>query len=106
MGNKQLHKKWRVKFNKAVFDRDNFSCRKCGYTEKLDAHHITDRHIMPQGGYVLNNGISLCEKCHIKAEEYHRTNGKSFQVGFHPNDLYKLINSSYEKALEESKQIL
>jgi 5-methylcytosine-specific restriction endonuclease McrA len=106
MSVKQLHKQWRKEFNNSVFTRDNHKCRKCGYTENLDAHHITDRHDLPNGGYVESNGISLCEKCHIKAGEHHITNGKSWPEGFHPNDLYQMIGSSYEKAFEDSNNLM
>ena len=61
--------KERSAFRKAVFSRDNNRCRGCGASGvPLDAHHITDRSLMPNGGYVKENGISLCESCHLKAE--------------------------------------
>jgi hypothetical protein len=27
---------------------------------------------MPNGGYVAENGIALCDTCHASAEAYHR----------------------------------
>ena len=87
----------RKNFRDAVFCRDNYRCRVCGNTDTLDAHHITDRHNVPNGGYVKENGISLCEKCHIKAEQYHIDN--TWETGFHPDDLYRMISSSYEKTV-------
>lgn len=95
---KQNHKIWRKQFREGVLARDNNKCRVCNSEGILDAHHITDRHDFPNGGYVLSNGISLCSSCHIKAE-------KGFPDGFHPNDLYEMINSSYEKACEDSKKL-
>jgi len=71
--------------------------------EELDAHHITDRNLMPNGGYVKENGISLCSTCHEKAEVYHSTGTAA--EGFAPDDLYKKINSSYEKAVEASNKL-
>lgn len=95
-------KQIREDFRQSVFKRDGYKCRTCGRPEKLDgpldAHHITDRNEMPKGGYVKENGITLCPACHIKAEQFHISNGTSYEKGFHPNDLYKLINSSKEKA--------
>jgi len=99
----------RKDFRDAVFKRDDYSCRGCGYKppknvvveEHLDAHHITDRHEMPNGGYVPGNGISLCkvfDNCHLKAENR--------EPGFEPETLYAMINSSYEEAVEQSKQLL
>ena len=97
-------KKVRELFRQAVFKRDNLKCKVCGFeSNHLDAHHITDRNELPNGGYVAENGISLCEKCHIKAEIFHST-GKAVE-GFHPNDLYNLIGSSYDKAYEASLKL-
>ena len=107
-------KEIRKKFKDDVFKRDKYTCKICSlkYHQDeaelyLDAHHITDRSEMPNGGYVPENGISLCdwfEGCHIKAELYHITEGKEWTQGMHPDDLYKLIGSSkdiaYQKSLE------
>jgi hypothetical protein len=60
---------------------------------ELEANHITDRHDMLHGGYVKENGISLCSECHPKAE----------YGEFTPNELYTLIGSSYEIAYQASK---
>jgi 5-methylcytosine-specific restriction endonuclease McrA len=90
-------------FRDAVFERDGHACRKCGAKDcELDAHHITDRHDMPNGGYVVENGISLCETCHALAEVWHASGQSHFEVGFHPDDLYVLIGSSWKKAWEAS----
>lgn len=102
MSNKQLHKELRKEFNKAVFKRDGHKCIICGKTEDLDAHHITDRKEMPNGGYVLSNGVTLCEVHHWSAEQYHISGGKTWIDGFHPVNLYMLINSSIDKAREDS----
>lgn len=94
----------RQKFRDAVFKRDKNRCRTCGATEThLDAHHITDRNLMPDGGYVAENGISLCPECHEKAEEFHKT-GVAVD-GFSPDDLYTLIGSSLQSALDASKRL-
>ena len=60
-----------------------------GTEETLDAHHITDRNLMPNGGYTLANGISLCPPCHEKAEVFHSTG--TALPGFSPDDLYRII---------------
>ena len=95
----------RSKFREAVFNRDDNKCLICGAKERLDAHHITDRNDMPNGGYVLENGISLCPEHHLMAEQYHISNGNSYPEEFHPDDLYELINSSYEKAYRSSERL-
>lgn len=94
----------RQKFRDLVFERDKHRCRVCrslGTDESpLDAHHITDRNHMPRGGYVVQNGISLCPDCHLKAEQFHST-GIACN-GYAPNDLYALIGSSYAAAFKAS----
>jgi hypothetical protein len=100
----------RKHFRDTCYKRDGFRCAVCGMKSslenaenELDAHHITDRREMPNGGYVKENGISLCAGCHEKAEVYHST-GTAVE-GFAPDDLYKKINSNYEKAIEASKKL-
>lgn len=58
----------RDEFREGVFKRDNHKCVICGQPAK-DAHHIIERRLFTNGGYYLENGASLCEEHHIKAEE-------------------------------------
>jgi len=95
----------RLNFNESIFKRDNHKCVFCDITENLDAHHITDRHEMPNGGYVKENGISLCPKHHLDAEKFHMTDGKEWVLGMHPSDLYKKIGSTYQNAVSASKRL-
>ena len=99
----------RDRFRKEVFERDNHKCKVCGKSGNLDAHHITNRNEMPNGGYVKENGISLCEgegECHWKAEKVYFDNSSENDFpGFNSEDLYKLINSSYEIAIEKSEKL-
>src|SRR4051812_36853788 len=104
----QRKKQVRQKFRDAVFARDAFTCRGCGFASsperaeaELDAHHVTDRNEMPHGGYVPENGISLCEACHAKAEAFHR--GEPVPPGFSPAELYLLVGSSEEEARAASE---
>lgn len=97
-------------FRDACYKRDGFRCAMCGMKsskdkaeQELDAHHITDRNEMPNGGYVKENGISLCPQCHEKAEVFHSTGTPV--PGYSVEDLYKRINSSYEKAVEASEKL-
>lgn len=100
----------RKNFRDACYRRDKYKCATCSFTsspekaeEELDAHHITDRREMPNGGYVKENGISLCTECHIKAEQYHST-GEAVP-GYSIEELYVVINSTLEKAIEASKKL-
>lgn len=95
----------RATFREAVFERDGYRCKFCGASGKLDAHHITDRSEMPNGGYVPENGITVCEPCHLSCEKYHMSGGREWVDGRHPEDLYSLIGSSKEKAVKASEQL-
>lgn len=100
----------RKAFRDACYKRDGFCCAMCGMKssknkaeEELDAHHITDRNLMPNGGYVKENGISLCKECHKNAEAFHSTGVA--HLGYAPDDLYRKINSSLEKAIDASEKL-
>jgi len=99
-------------FRQEVFERDGYKCRLCGKagydhndgTQRivrdrvaLDAHHISDRHNMPAGGYVKENGISVCEECHLKVEHPAEND-----IEHQPKNLYDLIGSSLEIATKAS----
>jgi len=106
MGKKEI----RRDFRNDVFTRDKNTCKVCGEVRELsllDAHHITDRGEMPNGGYVKENGITVCkEDCHLKVEWFHITEGKEWEEGLHPDDLYKMIGSSKELAIQKSERLL
>lgn len=57
------HKLWRM----LVYIRDNYICQCCGYDKghKLNAHHIESYAKNKDLRTDLNNGITLCKKCHI-----------------------------------------
>jgi len=98
-------KEIRSAFRNAVFKRDGGKCLFCDIKENLDAHHITDRNEMPNGGYVKENGISLCPTHHMMAEKFHITQGKEWEPNFHPDDLYNKIKSSKQLAIQKSERL-
>ncbi len=101
-----MKKKIRESFRNEVFKRDKYKCVICGSSGNLDAHHIINRNEIVSGGYVKENGITLCEEvCHIKAEQFHITKGESWVDRFHPNDLFKLINSRYDIANKKASEL-
>lgn len=55
------YKDWRL----AVYQRDNYKCVKCGSKERINAHHIRSWKYYPELRYDVDNGVTLCEKCHI-----------------------------------------
>ncbi len=115
-------KEIRSSFRKEVFKRDKYRCRVCGIcgldrqggeehlkyhdihdAPELDAHHITPRELMPNGGYVKENGISVCTSCHIKAED--ELCGIIHIYDYSPTYLYELIGSSFELAYKKSEKL-
>ena len=57
----------RDEFRAAVFARDGGKCLMCE-RPAVDAHHILERRLWPDGGYYLGNGASVCEEHHLAAE--------------------------------------
>jgi hypothetical protein len=55
-------------FREKVFVRDSFKCVYCG-NQDIVAHHIIDRALWDNGGYFIENGVALCPKCHVLAEQ-------------------------------------
>lgn len=52
----------------AVLYRDNYQCRICKNKNKLQAHHINGWAEFPEDRHILENGLTLCKKCH---KQYH-----------------------------------
>lgn len=60
----------REEFQREVFERDGYECVVCGKAA-VDAHHLYERKLWGKdfsGGYILENGVSLCAACHLEAE--------------------------------------
>lgn len=57
---------------KTILSRDNYECQMCGEGGYLEAHHIKRFCDFPELRFEINNGISLCKKCHkyIQAKEH------------------------------------
>ena len=64
---------WRI----AVFEKDNYTCQKCGDKSGkdkkvyLNAHHIKSFKDYPELRFEVSNGITYCEDCH-KNNELHK----------------------------------
>lgn len=84
-----------VEWRKKVFERDNYTCQKCGKKGHLEAHHITSfrdifyqflKHysqfspledklvlirlaIMYKPFWDISNGLTLCRTCHDETKE-------------------------------------
>lgn len=57
----------REQFREQVFARDKYKCVFCPLPA-VDAHHILERRLFPDGGYYLNNGASVCADHHLRCE--------------------------------------
>lgn len=90
----ELHPKWKggisrerserltydyIKWRKSVYSRDGYSCQCCGNKSsignpvELNAHHILNWKDYPDLHFDIDNGITMCDKCHIL---FHRIYGK------------------------------
>lgn len=59
-------KEW-ANWRKIIFERDDFSCQECTLRGgKLEPHHITPLRLDMNRVFDVNNGITLCIKCHKK----------------------------------------
>lgn len=54
-------------FREGVFARDKHTCVFCD-KPAVDAHHIMERRLWPDGGYYLANGASVCAEHHMQCE--------------------------------------
>ncbi len=66
-----VYKDWRIK----VYKRDKFTCQMPGCKKKtsLQAHHIQKWANASMLRYDVDNGITLCRKCHneVTGNEHH-----------------------------------
>ncbi len=59
------YKNWR----NCIYKRDNYTCKLCNATGKINVHHIKAFYTIIKSEvelYDINNGITLCECCHKK----------------------------------------
>lgn len=54
-----------VNWRDSVFKRDDYTCQDCGQRGgELNAHHLLGFKRYPKYRYEVDNGITLCKKCH------------------------------------------
>ena len=59
-------------FRNSVFERDNYICIICGDKGILNAHHINNYYSDITNRYNIDNGVTMCEKCH---KSFHKKYG-------------------------------
>ena len=92
----------REQFRDAVFKRDKFKCVVCGGVG-VDAHHILDRKLFPDGGYYLANGVTLCGECHLLAETSDNHNYSPQTLRAVTAILVPVLPPGYDPALQYDK---
>lgn len=60
------YKNWR----RAVYERDDYTCQKCGKRKELEAHHLKPFALYPWLVFDVDNGQTLCRDCHKKTDTY------------------------------------
>jgi hypothetical protein len=58
----------RDEFNATVRERDKGLCVVGGGEPGTAVHHLIDRSLWSDGGYHADNGVLLCDRCHLAAE--------------------------------------
>lgn len=93
--NSSEYKEWRNN----VFSRDDYTCQKCGKKGgNLNAHHIYNYSQFPNLRFDINNGITLCEDCHLIG----RNNSFHTIYGEHDNNKEQ-IEEFLEKKISQIK---
>ena len=69
---KRIRKSFEIRlWREAVFARDDWTCQECRVRGgELNAHHIKSFAWFPELRTAIDNGVTLCKKCHLKHGTY------------------------------------
>lgn len=65
LANKNISSRTLAAWSAQVKQKDCNSCRDCGSTVDLHAHHILPKLTHPEKALEIENGTTLCESCHM-----------------------------------------
>lgn len=84
-----------LKFINGVKKRDNYTCVCCGKRGgNLVSHHVNSYNHYKEGRYDINNGVTLCQECHLNFhKEYGFGNNTKKQLEDFIKNYYKVIPS-------------
>lgn len=84
-----------MKFINGVKKRDNYTCACCKKRGGvLVSHHINSYNYYEEGRYDIDNGITLCQECHLNFhKEYGFGDNNKKQLEDFINNYYKVIPS-------------
>jgi hypothetical protein len=89
-----------INWRKNIYERDNYTCQKCNERcISLHVHHIYPWYSHPNLRFNVDNGITLCVKCHKK---YHSQFTKS-NCNLETLNLFLMSDIEIEKQWEEFK---
>lgn len=77
-------------FFKKVFERDDYTCQICYQKSgKLNAHHLYNWADYPELRYDIDNGVTLCKRCH---DTFHKIYGKKKNTKQEFDEFRNIIN--------------
>lgn len=80
------------KWKQFVLKRDEYKCTQCNSVKDLHAHHIESFYRKKETRFDVNNGITLCHKCHSDLHGF--SVGKTNDLGFFNGRLSGLSQNS------------
>lgn len=75
---KQYSREVQPQLRQLVFERDNWTCQKCGSKKSLHCHHVEFIRYEPLESCDIDKCITLCKKCH---KEVHKKEGCKYIEG-------------------------
>lgn len=91
------HKAWARK----VKERDKFRCRVCDKNQcYLHAHHLNSWNVFEEHRFLVENGITLCAKCHGSFHDIYGSGNNTYLQFREFWDLVKLLKQIAEEEHE------